>query len=350
MLSTELLRAKRDQAPVISQIRFVLTGMLLGPLAAPLSIRLNGDAPNIFGEIIRILLASLAAGAWTSFLCSLMLFLRGEWVGPLRSGPKTIAMVVTGGTAVFIATLLIVFLFPIIGVTTARSTDLLSFAALLATLNSLLILYYEHRRTRRQTFAIRSQLNELEAQIRPHFLFNTLNTVSALIPEQPEKAQQVLNRLAGLFRAALSAPAGEKVALERELDLVRDYLEIEQARFGKRLRFSLPGPEQAAGLSIPPLTLQPLVENAIRHGIANLIEGGSVDVSLKIEANSYTVEISNPTDEAPRIDEAHLLPEGHSLRVVADRLQLIYGGRASLRATVDSRFRMMLTIPRQTRR
>jgi LytS/YehU family sensor histidine kinase len=123
-----------------------------------------------------------------------------------------------------------------------------------------------------------AELAALQARINPHFLFNTLNSIAALIREDPAKAEAVTVQLAALFRYALQAPRLGLVSLEEELRVVREYLEIEQVRLGPRLRYELDVPPELLAERVPPLSLQPLVENAIRHGISTQIDGGVVRV------------------------------------------------------------------------
>ena len=129
----------------------------------------------------------------------------------------------------------------------------------------------------RELTAARAQAKALQAQINPHFFFNSLNTISALIPVDPEAAQWTVGLLSDMSRYAFSTAQAEAVPLAREIDFARCYLEIEKARFGDRLRFELPDATAASDICVPALTLQPLVENAVRHGIARRVEGGLSD-------------------------------------------------------------------------
>jgi hypothetical protein len=174
----------------------------------------------------------------------------------------------------------------------------------------------DHRRSRHQLAESRAQARSLESQIRPDFFFNTLNTVSAIIPDQPAEAQRILGQFANLFRGALSGADGQPVPLTSELALVRDYLESERARFGPRLRFTLPDATAHPDLAIPPLTLQPLGENAVRHGIATLLDGGEITVSLTLHPTAYQIVITNPFDEPPVLTLQALLSPGHSLLLI----------------------------------
>jgi two-component system sensor histidine kinase AlgZ len=137
-----------------------------------------------------------------------------------------------------------------------------------------------------------ARLAELQARIRPHFLFNTLNTAVALVHDDPARAESVLEDLADLFRQAL-AESGEAVTLDEEVALARRYLAIEQVRFGERLRVSWALDPAAGGARLPPLLLQPLVENAIKHGVEPSEQGAQVRVSARRRGERVVIRITN---------------------------------------------------------
>ncbi len=143
-----------------------------------------------------------------------------------------------------------------------------------------------------------ARLAELQSRIRPHFLFNALNTAVALVQIDPERAESVLEDLAQLFRVAL-AEVGASVTLAEEIDLAQRYLAIEQVRFGDRLAVSWEVDAAASSARVPPLVLQPLVENAVRHGIETSLRGGTVRVRVKARHGSAQVVISNSLPDAP---------------------------------------------------
>jgi two-component system sensor histidine kinase AlgZ len=168
----------------------------------------------------------------------------------------------------------------------------------------------------------------LRSQINPHFFFNTLSTIASLIRPNPEAAERTIGLLADMSRYAFSSNDGELVPLDRELDFARTYLEIERARFGDRLSWVLPDPEVVQGLRIPALTLQPLVENAVRHGIARRIDGGIIVVDVRRVDGDFELTVKGPTDTVEHTS-AFDRP-GHALSNVRERLRLTYGGRARL--------------------
>ncbi|MBO9591629.1 MAG: histidine kinase [Niabella sp.] len=141
--------------------------------------------------------------------------------------------------------------------------------------------------------AYQGEINALKAQIQPHFLFNTLNSISASLPPEQEQARMLIARLADTFRYALLSTREELVPLSDELNFMRTYLALEQARFGKRLRFSVDADGSIARVRIPPMLLQPLVENAVKHGIEPAINGGAVSVTCRQQGAKVHIAICN---------------------------------------------------------
>ena len=163
-----------------------------------------------------------------------------------------------------------------------------------------------------------ARLAELQSRIRPHFLFNALNTAIALVRVDPGKAEAVLEDLAELFRVAL-ADAGASVTLAEEIELARRYLAIEQVRFGSRLAVQWRIDPRTTRARVPPLMLQPLVENAVRHGIEPLAEGGWVRVQATLVRGQVEVLVSNTVG-----DEAGVPGNGLALHNLRERLRLLH--------------------------
>jgi signal transduction histidine kinase len=165
-----------------------------------------------------------------------------------------------------------------------------------------------------------AELRALRAQINPHFLFNTLNSIAALIAENPRAAEDTTTRLAEIFRYALTASGGEHARFGDELAFLRTYLEIEQIRFGDHLRLEEaiePGLESTL---VPSLLLQPLVENAVRYGIAARPAGGTVRIAARREGGHLVVEVS---DDGPGMDGATASSgTGFGLHAVRERLRM----------------------------
>ncbi|MCP3143738.1 sensor histidine kinase [Pyxidicoccus xibeiensis] len=169
--------------------------------------------------------------------------------------------------------------------------------------------------------SLRAQLEALQARTHPHFLFNSLNLVATLISEDPELAERTLERLADLFRYALESSRVRLVPLQREVDMVRDYLAIQQVRFGKRLRASVELDARAAHVQVPPLLLQPLVENAILHGLASR-QQVSVHVRVRFEDERVLLDVQ---DDGPGPGASAHRGSQTSVSDLHARVRLLYG-------------------------
>jgi two-component system LytT family sensor kinase len=192
-----------------------------------------------------------------------------------------------------------------------------------------------HRRDLRERevvqLAAEAELSALRAQLNPHFLFNTLTTIGQLIQEAPPRALETLYRLTGLLRAVLKRSDGTFVALAEEMDIVRTYLAIEGARFEERLTVSIELADSLASLPVPPLVLQPLVENAVKHGIAPLRAGGRVQVKAELEGDDVLVlSVTDSGAVVPARELARRRGTGIGLSNLERRLERYYGDGASL--------------------
>ena len=169
--------------------------------------------------------------------------------------------------------------------------------SILVAMIALRYMYVQHQWQRQVQANARVQVQALTARIRPHFLFNTLNTATTLISIDAERAERVLVDLSELFRAALKA-GDEPITLFEELELAKGYLAIEQLRLGPRLKVVYHLDDAPFNFRLPPLLLQPLVENAVYHGIQPRVDGGTVTVSAKIQQNRLILAVHNPKAEA----------------------------------------------------
>jgi len=185
-----------------------------------------------------------------------------------------------------------------------------------------------------------ARLAELQSRIRPHFLFNTLNTALTLVRLDPAKAEGVLEDLAELFRVAI-AESAESVSLGEEVDLAQRYLDIEQIRFGSRLHVTWELDPQAASARVPPLLLQPLVENAVRHGVEPSPEGGVIRVRTKVKLGRAVLSIANSVPKEPS-RPGH----GMALKNVRERLRLMHDVAAQFEMRQDEDvFRVQIVVP-----
>lgn len=193
--------------------------------------------------------------------------------------------------------------------------------------------------------ATAARLEDLQSRIRPHFLFNTLNSAIALVREEPAKAETMLEDLAELFRQALADPR-DSVTLADEIGLAERYLAIEQVRFGDRLRIRWDLDMAAGSARLPPLLLQPLVENAVKHGVEPSPQGGKLRIRTERRGARVVIEVTN-TLPPLRWAEAPL-PRGHGIALanVRDRLRLLHDVQAQFRAGVDQdNYRVRIDLP-----
>ena len=201
----------------------------------------------------------------------------------------------------------------------------------------------ERRALEQAVLARGAELRALKGQINPHFLFNSLNSISSLAGTDPRAARAMCVELANLFRSILRMGSQDRVPLSAELDLVSSQLAVEQIRFGPRLRVEFQVEDGCAGLLVPPLLLQPLVENAVTHGIAHLVEGGLVRVQAGRKDGMLAIAVENPFDES----EVRQGEAGVGLENVRRRLAAIHGAQARLETTqrTGGIFRSEMTLP-----
>ncbi len=189
----------------------------------------------------------------------------------------------------------------------------------------------EIERWRLQSTVKEAELRALKSQVNPHFIFNALNSLRALIEENPAQARDAVTRLANLLRYSLKAGQLETVALQDELRVVEDYLALEQVRHEDRLRVRTEVAPEVVAVPVPPMLLQTLVENAVKYGIAPRREGGEIGIVARCVDGRMLLQVTNPGTLA--------LPGGSTgvgLRNAADRLRLLFGDRARLSLTEAS--------------
>jgi len=204
-------------------------------------------------------------------------------------------------------------------------------AATGAVLSALLVSALIWRARAHAPAAVEARLKQLQSRIRPHFLFNTLNSAIALVRKEPAKAETLLEDLSELFRYAL-LELGETATLGEEIELARRYLDIEQVRFGERMRVQWEVDERANQALVPPLLLQPLVENAVKHGVEPSSTGGKLRFSSERRGTRVRLVITNTLPE----EGAHHKTDGHGIALanVRDRLYLLHDVDCSFSASV----------------
>ena len=192
-----------------------------------------------------------------------------------------------------------------------------------------------------------AELRALEGQVNPHFLFNCLNTIRGMISENPAQAQDMVTRLANIFRYNLQQHNVHTAPLAQEIEIVSDYLALEAIRFEDRLRVSISIDPEAANAPVPAMLLQTLVENALKHGLSNLPDGGELWIRASMRNDELVIAVENTgviVDGKPG-SKANTTQVG--LKNARERLRLIYGDRASLSLTNgDGRVAATVLIPR----
>lgn len=208
-----------------------------------------------------------------------------------------------------------------------------------------LIVFHNHWRASQSALRTKqAELEALQARTHPHFLFNSLNTAIALLHSRPEQAERVLLDLSDLFRTALAGP--HEITLADEIVLATRYLEIERLRLGRRLEVHWELPSPLPAVDVPALSIQPLVENAVRHGIERRIEGGRIDVMVTADGQHAYVTVRN--DLPTQLPDGRGKGYGIGQASVAGRIQAMTGGRGSLETSAaNGRYAATLRIPLQ---
>jgi len=229
---------------------------------------------------------------------------------------------------------------------------LLVFAGCVGTLIAILGLYWaaaiersrdaEHRALELRALAREAEMSFLRRQLDPHFLFNSLNSVAALIGSDATAARRMCLLMADFFRKSLKFGAQQTIALSDELTLIETFLAIEEVRFGERLRRSVDVTEEAMKMRVPALLLQPLVENAVHHGIAHLLDGGEIRLSAKVRGSLLDIVVENSCDA----DRPRSRSTGLGLANVRGRVESMYGNRARMDVENEPAiFRVLLALP-----
>lgn len=193
-----------------------------------------------------------------------------------------------------------------------------------------------------QVLAQAAELKALRMQINPHFLFNCLNSINALVSQNPEKAREMTTLLADFFRKSLQYGSKDTITLAEEIALLNNYLDIEKIRFGKRLQVEQNIDQSSLAVYVPPLLLQPLLENAIKHGISGTIDGGTISIRVERKQERIFITLENPLDEETQSKKG----AGMGLQIVRKRMSTLFGSDGDVQTFRDaSLFRTILFFP-----
>ncbi|MFK0572538.1 sensor histidine kinase [Endozoicomonas sp.] len=205
-------------------------------------------------------------------------------------------------------------------------------AALIISAMLLRYFYIQYEVDIQQRVIHNARFDSLQANIRPHFLFNSMNIIASLIQINPEKAEQAVEDLSDLFRASLQNRSAV-VPIHKEIQISESYLRIEQQRLGERLQVTWQISALPQRMTIPPFTLQPLVENAVYHGIQPLEEGGCINITISVNHQMVQISVENPMPYTETISKGNQI----ALNNIRSRLEMLYGSKASLTTDIKEK-------------
>lgn len=283
----------------------------------------------LYGFLINLRFGFIVCGTiWFSLLIfySIRMYIHTKTKQPVEPSPRAHFLLI--GFAGILGICLALFVRDFFE-GTRSNTDTFFYAFLLACIFGIIFyFYYAYNEAKKKILANEAALSTaryqtLEHQMRPHFLFNALNSLAELIESKEENAAEMTYKLSDLYRRILQNSKTKTSSLTSEIEIARGYLELEKLRFGNRLDFLFCVPDNTDEIYLPSLMLQTLVENAIKHGVAKSIEGGRVFVDVKrVENNFYSLSLSN-TGEPFKQNSI----EGNGLANTKERLSLLYGNR-----------------------
>ncbi len=339
---------KEDFLPDFCAIRMLFGVVVLGEILA--IILTLASYPDLFAHLDQFAVISLFT-QWLMLSCTIVLCLARRWLDRL---PEAAAISLSYVIILLLCWILTEVAWLILHpggqynpLSLATHSQFLWRSLAISAIVAALALryFYVQFHWRQQVQAeSRARIQALQARIRPHFLFNCMNTIASLTRSQPALAEEAVEDLADLFRASL-ADAESLVPLRNELDLCRRYLRIEGLRLGERLKVEWDVEDLPGDLPIPSLSLQPLIENAIYHGIEPRADGGTIRIHGSCVSNGIDIRIDNPLAEG-----RHPHPSGNRMAVnnIRQRLQAQYGDRARLELRTvaeQNRFQVCLSLP-----
>jgi two-component system, LytTR family, sensor histidine kinase AlgZ len=270
--------------------------------------------------------------------CRLRVLFSRLTVQQASSGSLLLVVLVTT-----LSSLIAVILFPQLTPDMSRSWFVLRNDMVATVLTGIVLRYFylQQQLRLREKMELQARLDSLSSRIRPHFLFNTMNSIASLIGSQPEAAERAVEDLSELFRASL-AERERLATIADELHLCELYLDIERLRLGDRLHIQWQIDPAVKTLAMPSLLLQPLVENAVYHGIAQLPQGGQVKISVQRDHSRIVAVVSNPVPERPARSKGHKMAVSN----IQQRLQALFGSDAGLQIShTDKGYSVQLHYP-----
>ena len=186
-----------------------------------------------------------------------------------------------------------------------------------------------------------SELKSLQSRINPHFLFNSLSSLLSLVSIDTKRSEEMIISLSNLLRYTLNVSKRELVDLKEEMEIVNKYLNVEKMRLGDRLTYSISCPDGLCQNKIPPLTVQPLVENSLKHGISKSVEGGTVDIAVSQRGKKLEIKVK----DSNKIDNKNPLDSGFGLSNIKKRLEILYKDSASISVDYDEGVVVTILIP-----
>lgn len=314
-------------------LRILVIVNLLGLLAAMLLSTDLGDLPSLIAELSMQIQPILLMSILTLYLLYPLLTKLNYWQG------ITIIILVVISITTIIAMLFTTYL-------TFDTVSIPYRSILLSGVTAAIVIYYFNLQQRAYSPAIaEARLQALQARIRPHFLFNSINAVLSLIRSQPKTAETALEDMADLFRV-LMAENRDLVPLENEVALCKQYLSIEQLRMEERLVLNWQIDKAPMDALIPPLIMQPLLENAVYHGIEPIPEGGEISIIIEQKQNELIIKISNPCNSKQNEHDGNKM----ALKNIKERLTLHFDLEASIKhRTISNQYTITMRLPYEKR-
>jgi len=328
--------------PDLCASRSVFVMVLLAELMVIVYVLANSDLPGFNWSLLA---AASFIVQWVVLLSAALLCPLRRPFSRLRLPLAVLASLAVVALVTVASSYLALSLFPAAVGSGSTSWWLLRNALVALVLAAVLLRYFylQQQLSRQEKQELQARLDSLRDRIRPHFLFNTLNSIASLIGSQPEAAEAAVEDLSELFRASLQG-GDRRTTVADEIRLCKLYLGIEQLRLGDRLRVDWQVDAAVYGQPMPGLLLQPLVENAVYHGISRLPEGGTVRITMHLAGMEVQASVENPAPRQAAPSGGHQL----ALANIRERVAALYGGAGVLEVTPgEGSFRVALRYPRE---